>query len=271
MTKTMQYRNDNSMEEKCEYIDHFQLILGENCYEVSICFCNVGDSSKRLVYNDFLHKNEIEYLESLLFESRINSYLLGRYTAKKAISKLTDEGCLNEIIIRNGVFNQPVVICDSFSNVQVSITHCDEFAASIAFDDMLKLGIDLEKYGVELNLGIESELTQHEKELINRVNCSYSCFVLMVWSIKESLSKALKTGLTVPLSVLEVQSIESREGYFLCSFTNFIQYTSISFIVGEFVCSITLPKNVELKIDVEKMKNNIMKLLSIKTSNNSLL
>ncbi|TCS93643.1 4'-phosphopantetheinyl transferase superfamily protein [Hazenella coriacea] len=262
----MVYRNDSFKKSDAlagyTYTDNFVLKSSKENYKVYINFYKRGNGPIHCDNNDFLHEDEKKYFKTLVYERRINSYLLGRYSAKKAVSAFIEEDNLKKILIKNGVFNQPVVVCEPYSNIQVSLTHCEDLAAAAAFNDLLMIGIDIEKIQQSLHRGVEAELTQYEKELLHQVPCSYESFLLLIWTIKESLSKALKTGLTVSLSVLEVQSIEVNDGYYLSTFTHFDQYHTISFIVKDYAFSMTYPKNVEIDIDIYRIKQKVEKIIS---------
>jgi len=244
------------------YTDFFLLKSSEKEYRVCLNFSNIKKFKNMTDIKEILHPDEHKYFETLKFSRRINSYLLGRYSAKKAISELTGEDSIKKILIKNGVFNQPIVVCDSYSNIHVSLTHSDDLAAAVAFSDMLVLGIDIEKVSQQINRGVEVEITQNEKGLAYSIPYSYECFLLMIWTIKESISKTLKTGFTIPLNILEVSSIEALEGYFISTFKNFPQYISISFVVEDYVCSITYPKNVEIDIDISRIMSGLHKVIS---------
>ncbi len=251
-----------NIEEAClTYTDCFTLKLSDELFQVFVSFCKFQDPKGSELIRNYLNDNEQKYFQTLRYERRINSYLLGRYVAKQAISALIEENNLKEIIIQNGVFNQPVVVCRSNRNIQVSITHCDDLGAAIAFPDIFLIGVDIEKADIKKRRTLETQLTKHEKELACKVSHSYDCFLVMIWTIKESLSKALKTGLTIPLSILEVKDVEVNNGYFNSSFSNFSQYRSISFIIEDYVCSLTYPKYVEIIIDVLRIKENLCNMI----------
>lgn len=241
------------------YSAHFLLKSSSEIFKIPIHFCKYGDYLNNV--EGFLHDDEHAYFQTLAYERRRTSYLLGRYSAKKAISGLMGEDNPKKIRIENGIFNQPVAVCESNSNLQVSLTHCDELAAAVAFPEMLVIGIDMEKIDLSMSSGVEAELTEHEKELALQLPCPYENLLMVLWTMKESLSKVLKTGLTVPLRVLEVKWIEVQNGYYIGSFSNFAQYNSISFPVKDYVYSITYPKNAEIEIDIHHIKSNLHKML----------
>lgn len=244
------------------FTDYFSIKLSDKNYNVSLNFSKFNKFDTSLNIKNLLHDVERKYFETLKYNRRINSFLLGRYSAKKAITTLAgNEKNFTKILIKKGVFNQPIVECETCSNIQVSLSHSDDLAAAIAFNDMLILGIDIEKANRRINQEVEAVLTQYERDLSFRVPCSYRNFLLMIWTVKESLSKVLKTGLTVPMHILEVRNIEELEGYCVSTFTNFPQYSAVSFIVEDYICSITFPKNVEICIDINRIKDNLYRIL----------
>lgn len=242
-----------------EYLAHFSLKSSGEIFNIPIYFCKYGDYLLNI--ESFLHDDEHTYFQTLAYERRRISYLLGRYSAKKAISGLLGTNNPTTIRIDNGIFGQPVAVCGTNSNLQVSLTHCGEFAASTAFPEQLLIGIDMEKIDLSMGSGVEEELTKCEKELAVHLPCSPEHFLMILWTMKESLSKVLKTGLTVPLKVLEVKRIEVQDGYFTGSFSNFTQYHSISFLIKGYVYSITYPKNTEIEIDIHRIKSNLFNML----------
>lgn len=232
-------------------------------HPISLHVCMLGYSQLANNLDDYLHLDEKDYLKTLKYEQRIRSYLLGRYAAKKAVAALLDDDHLTKIQIINGVFNQPVILHDSPIRIQVSLTHCDDLAAAIAFPEIMILGIDIEKINSRLTRTVEAELTSSEKLIAARLSCTYESFVTIIWTLKESLSKALKTGLAVPLHLLEVKNIEDKDGYWVSSFTNFPQYAAISFVVEDYAYSLTYPKYVEIELNISLIKQGIGKMTPI--------
>ena len=242
------------------YTERFSVKFAQREYKVCLNFLKIIDFDQMTSVRQFLHEEENRYFETLQYKLRIKSFLLGRYSAKKAVSALTGQTNFKKIQIKNGVFNQPLVVCETGGNTQVSLSHCEDSAVAAAFHEMLILGVDIEKIGRNTFSGVEAELTQHEKELADSVNCSYESFLLMIWTIKESLSKVLRTGLTIPLSILEIKNIEVHNGYFVSDFTNFFQYHSITFMAGEYIYSMTYPKKAEINLDMNRLKSGLYKM-----------
>ncbi|NRR21133.1 4'-phosphopantetheinyl transferase superfamily protein [Brevibacillus sp. MS2.2] len=213
------------------------------------CFSAPTDFFKMV---KFLHPKEFEYYFHLEFERRVKSYLTGRYVAKRAVSVLTGEDSLERICIEQGIFHHPVVNLPNTTNVQVSITHCDDLAAAIAFSEELPMGIDVERISVDRNKVLETQMTVKEGNLFSCLPYSYETTLTLFWTVKEALSKILKTGLTTSFHIYEISQVEAKNGVVYSLFENFPQYRTASFILGDYVCSITYPKKTEWNVAVVK-------------------
>lgn len=200
----------------------------------------------------FLHAKEFEYYFTLEFERRVKSYLTGRYVAKEAVSFLSGEKSLERICIEQGILHHPVVTLPNTPNIQVSITHCDDLAAAIAFSEELPMGIDIERISVDQNKVLETQMTAKESSLFSCLPYSYETTLTLFWTVKEALSKILKTGLTTSFHIYEISQMEVRDGVVYSLFENFPQYRTASSILGSYVCSITYPKKTELSVAVVK-------------------
>lgn len=234
------------------YVDEISLDgLGEHL-KANVCF-GYFDVQSYYEQKPFLHPKELEYYNELKFERRKNSYLLGRYTAKKAISAYTEEENLQKISVLKGILNQPIATCPNNGNVQISITHCDDFGAAVAFPESIPMGIDVEKIEPEKKAVIESEVTCNEKKLIRNIPFDYCSSLTLLWTVKESISKVLKTGLMTPFSIYEINSIETKNNFVVCYFKNFWQYCTISFKVNNYMCSIAYPRHTEISINVNEI------------------
>ncbi len=194
-------------------------------------------------YLFLLHPKEISYCNSLKFDTRKSSYLLGRVVAKKAISQLVREQAPELIEVDFGVFHFPVVKNIANNNIQVSISHCDNIGTALAFPEEHPLGIDIEKIDPTKIDAMKSQMTEAEMVLIEKCNLQDPLGCTIIWTMKESLSKIFRTGLTLDCQVLEINSLEQKGSLYESTFRYSIQYKAISACCGNYVCSIVLPKN----------------------------
>jgi 4'-phosphopantetheinyl transferase len=186
---------------------------------LSLCYFSTFANYKEIV--SLLHPQEWEYYKSLKFEKRIKSYLIGRLAAKKAVSSLVGDKNLAKILIQAGIFTQPVTTYEEKQNIQVSISHRDDFSAAIAFPEAHPMGIDIERIIAEKNAVIERETTESEINLITTLPFSHEVMLTLLWTAKEALSKVLRTGLMTPFKIYEVDQIEVQRDYLLCFYKNF--------------------------------------------------
>ena len=221
-------------------------------FRASLCMGHFSVPADFLKIVKFLHPKELEYYFHLEFERRVKSYLTGRYVAKRAVSFLVGEDSLERICIEQGIFHHPVVNVPNTTNVQVSITHCDDLAAAIAFSEELPMGIDIERISADRNKVLETQMTLKESSLLSSLPYFYETILTLFWTAKEALSKILKTGLTTSFHIYEISQVEARDGVVYSLFENFPQYRTASFILGDYVCSITYPKKTEWSVAVVK-------------------
>lgn len=199
------------------------------------------DTDELKEHLEILHPEERTYYDNLKFDKRKVSYLLGRISAKKAIGALSSYEDLSRIAITPGVFLFPVVKHSVTRNIQVSITHCDNIGISLVHPEEHPVGIDLERTDKSNTDAIKEQLTDHELSMSAAVPLRPSVSFTMLWTMKEALSKILRTGLTMDLKVLEIHSLLKEGDLYTSQFKHLIQYKAISCISGAYVCSIVVP------------------------------
>lgn len=238
------------------YIDKLNLVRLEKNFIATICCCCLSERTDYEEVIPYLNSQELSYYNSLKFEKRIRSYLIGRFVAKQAVSALSGEEKLANIFIQSGVFRHPIVVSGG-ENIQVSITHSENFGAALAFPEAHPMGIDLEKINVQQRAALEEQVTQREKSKIASLSISYDMGLTMLWTVKEALSKVLKTGLMTPFEVFEICDARNYDNYILCYYKNFPQYKAISFAIRQYMCSIVYPLQTKLHFDTQFLLNTL--------------
>lgn len=214
---------------------------GNFLYHLGYSYISNGDLAKAFNLEYWLNIYEINKISSFKYPLRKESYLLGRLSAKKAILQLDKNINPKNIIIKNGVFGFPIVEGLS-NNIQVVYSHCREKVICVAFEEAFPVGVDLEEINQNKTTLLKKKFTENELVLIKQNSIDEYGFIL-TWTIKEALSKIIKTGLTLDLKILELSSIEKKhENIFESHFVNFSQYKSVSFILKDHICSIVIPK-----------------------------
>lgn len=201
-----------------------------------------GSLPDLLKNSSLLHPNEQAYYDTLKYDKRRLSYLLGRIAAKKAIAELVgDDG--QSVFIDFGIFQFPVVKSTKNFNIQVSISHCDHIGIVLAFPEEHPLGIDIEKIQEDPVVAMKEQLTDAELDLISACQIQPAIGCTVVWTVKEAISKIFKTGLTIDFKMLEIQSLKKEGSVYLTSFKHCVQYKAVSYHSDNYICSIVLPKH----------------------------
>jgi 4'-phosphopantetheinyl transferase EntD len=190
----------------------------------------------------FLSRSEEKYFNKLVSKKRKKSYLLGRFVAKQAIRKLRPEIQAQHINIAWGVFNQPVIEHSESLQIQVSITHTQDCAIAIAFPEHHPIGVDLEDCNSSNAQAIKSQVSFEERSVLEQLELSSMQSIILLWSIKEALSKLLKTGLMTDFSLYGIVSSQRRQNLIISSFKFWHQYQALSVLLDKKAFSIVLPK-----------------------------
>jgi len=222
--------------------------------------CNKFDILKNSK-ETFLHPEELDYFKTLSFERRQKSYLLGKFCAKYALSLPLDAKALSSILIQSGVFEHPVVVYPDSKNYQISISHSGNWGAAIAYPAMHPMAIDIETINPGRLKTITAMLTSREKDMIKKLAAPEAAGYTMLWTIKESLSKVLKTGKTAPFDIYEIKKLDYIEDCLTSSFIKFGQYKAASFTFADMACSIILPLESEFNLDIQALIEQLQELI----------
>ena len=200
--------------------------------------CSLGDLSSAV-----LGATETLFFSRIGSSLRKRNYVLGRYAAKIALRSALDEPELKAIEINRGVFEHPVVQYDRNTRWEVSISHSQSLAIALAYPVGHPMGIDIEYIDAAHEQTILSQLSENEIGWVKRHEARTGELATALWTAKEALSKALRTGLMSPIeiyNVVELHSIDS--GVWEGSFRNFPQYKARVWIGTSYTLSIVLPK-----------------------------
>jgi 4'-phosphopantetheinyl transferase len=151
--------------------------------------------------NDWLSPNEALRLKTLRFPKRRLDWLLGRWTAKRALSVCLHvpvrPGIFRKLDIRPAASGAPQVFVDNQPEaVTISLSHRDGIAACAVAMSRVELGCDLEIVEPRSDAFVADYFTLEEQALIARASpADRDRIVALLWSAKESALKALGEGL----------------------------------------------------------------------------
>jgi 4'-phosphopantetheinyl transferase len=218
--------------------------------QAQLCVSKVSYNNLYAARTDYLHSKELYFFENLQHPLRQKTYLLGRYSAKQAIADYVGIYDKASMYIENGVFEQPVLHLPLQKSIQVSISHTNTWGGAIVFPEVHPMAIDLETICISKIDIIHTQLTETEKKLVTLSFEKEEYFLMLLWTAKEALSKVLKCGFMIAMELLEIESITQQEHFYSIFFKNFHQYRVIAFTLDQTICSIVLPKNTELQLDI---------------------
>ncbi|ASK28892.1 4'-phosphopantetheinyl transferase [Chryseobacterium sp. T16E-39] len=231
-------------------VEKLSLLRADADYPAAIAVVNNPLVQLKEIRHSFLHEKELNFFDTLKLNKVQHSYLLGRYAAKMALSAFMNDVIITDARIESGIFQQPVLYLAEAGNVQLSISHTTEMGIAVVFPEGHPMGVDVEAINAEQIDTIKGIITSSEKHKLHLIDTDASKSLTILWTIKEALSKVLKTGLMTPFHLYEIDQIECKGEIVVCSFINFPQYQSISWISKGHAWSVVLPKKSILDTSV---------------------
>lgn len=226
------------MKENCNI---YRQMLLNNDLCMTLSYCNDLTGEDKII--SMLSSVELDRLFRIKNEHARRSFLVGRYAAKYAMDGLFPGRSVRDIIVTNGIFHEPVV--DLYD---ISISHTDKFGAAIVSRTKSYLGIDVEMNDAKHNQSIEMVLSEQEKEMLCKKNLH-----IMGWTVKEAISKVLRTGMTTDYKVYEINKIYEENDMYISFYSHFTQYKAISILVKGIWITIAVPKLYDIQLDVAKI------------------
>ena len=221
------------------------LVLRHGQVEQRVCFAAVDATPPEA----FLSEAENAQLGRFQFAAKQQGFLLGRLAAKRALGVLLEEPDLRRIEIRSGAYGQPLVQHPRAGSAEVTVSHSHGLAVAVAFPAECPMGVDLETVSA-IRAGTilgELEASGQEQAWLASAGVDDATACCVLWTAREALGKALKTGLNSPLGILSLADIRSAaERSWVGGYLNFPQCQCLSQAHGDRVLSLALPKAAEL-------------------------
>ncbi|RAJ27260.1 4'-phosphopantetheinyl transferase family protein [Pedobacter cryoconitis] len=231
-------------------VEKLVLHRAEGLFPAAIAIVKQPLNALKEIRHSFLHPNELKFFDTLKFERVQHSYLLGRFAAKKAWSVFAEDNAMTAVEITAGIFQQPVLYLPGGGNIQLSIGHTEEIGMAIVFPESHPMGVDAELIDVKQSETIRSIVAVGEQDKLQLIHPDAGKSLTVLWTIKEALSKVLKTGLMTPFELFEIDKVQHQDGIVICDFKNFPQYKSLSWLAGGYAWSIVLPHKSTLDLAV---------------------
>ncbi len=197
-----------------------------------------------------LGPDETAYFQRLTHRRRQESFLMGRLAAKVAVAGLAGGCGPEQIEIRRGVFEQPLVRGAAVEGCSVSVSHDAVWGVALAFRDAHPMAVDVETVGLDpvRVRTIESQLSERELGWVRAEGMDAALLATVLWTAKEAVSKAVGCGLTAPVSWMNLKKFQPLDsGRWRGEFEGFLQYQSLSWTIGRTAISVVLPRNSTLR------------------------
>ncbi len=157
---------------------------------------------------DWLTPDERACYEGFRFAKRRNDWLLGRRAAKialLAVTGLPPQG-IGRIEIATDADGAPRAKLDGAPcAAALSLSHSNERALAAATEDTIALGCDIESVESRSAGFVETFFTAAERKAVERAApADRDAVITLIWSVKESALKALRTGLRADTRSVEV-------------------------------------------------------------------
>jgi 4'-phosphopantetheinyl transferase len=148
---------------------------------------------------DWLSPAESARLNGMRFPRRRSDWLLGRWTAKQALSLCLGPSHLEEIEVLAAPSGAPEVrIAGKPAAVEISLSHRSGTAACAVARTHCALGCDLETVEPHSDAFVADFFTSEEQALVARAHAEHRLrLIAVLWSGKESVLKALRCGLRI--------------------------------------------------------------------------
>ena len=178
---------------------------------------------------------------SFVSEKRKIEFFAGRVAAKLALAELQSD---RTICILNNDAGMPIVSDEKFA---VSISHSGDIAVALAFESDCSFGVDIQIIRTKSVNALKHVVT--EVFVPNDVE-----HLTAAWTMKEALSKCLKTGFTLPYEeFLLADFVEKGQNKFWCTFTKYPQYIGKAVVWKNYVLAIIGNKEYIANIEIENL------------------
>lgn len=216
-------------------------------YPFSVGLCRKSLDSLTPSMEKWLSAAELKAAHHYQYPMRQHSFLVGRYIAKKTLACYLEapEMDLREVEIKNGVLGQPVLS----QPLWLSISHSKHYGLAVCSPLSCPITVDIEETEMSGYDHLLSVMTENEKTL-SELNQSDNkgLFYVLIWTMKEALSKFLMGGLSIDYRILSVSNVVISGNSTHASFEHFPHLKAYSLCMRDAVSTFVYPSNGDLHI-----------------------
>lgn len=220
-------------------------------------------------HSTYLGDQEKAAYQKLRFAKRQNEWLGGRLAAKRLMQRVDtrwNQKQRNEIEILSEESGAPYLVISGWQGNpgRVSISHSNGYVFCAYSPNEIQMGVDLELIEPRAGEFARDFFTAKEVDQISTLeNTNKILFVTVIWSGKESVLKAISTGLRVDTRSVEVVLpgfYEESTGWSRLGLkSNLTKDNSLSLVwrrEGDFVLTVCFPSDYEIGLHQVEFYNN---------------
>lgn len=192
----------------------------------------VSFSEKNRPKIEVLSSKEAGIYSKFTSYKRKHEFIAGRIASKKAFFKLTsrDKNCFEKfpsVSVLNDESGAPFI---ENSDLFVSISHSHGIA--VASVSKQTVGVDIEQ--------IDPKRVSALKRMSEKYSSENVRDLAVLWTLKESLGKALRTGITKDFSHYNTKNFHCKNGIYRCDFENFSPFSGIAITDKQYAIAIVV-------------------------------
>jgi len=200
---------------------------------------------------------ELARLRTLTVGRGRQAFLQGRLAAKTVIramlGRLEPSARFDprRVEVENGYLGRPIV--NGAPGLGVSLSHCQGFAAAVAFPLDLPLGLDLERVRPQNVLALSDRIAPEELAMARFATPPGTHAALpptLVWCLKEALGKLLGCGLATAPEVLAIASLGPAPNGVAAGYAHAAGYQGLATVSASMILALAAPGNVKLELDL---------------------
>jgi phosphopantetheinyl transferase len=139
---------------------------------------------------------------------RYESYRMGRMTAHEALALWLPRAVHLRTAVLRGPLGQPLATADDADVAEVSIAHCQGWAAAVVSERGRPFGVDVERRSADTEGPAMRASSPGQLTVACGTGLDPGTAALLLWTAREAAGKALRTGLVVAPEVLDIDVVE---------------------------------------------------------------
>lgn len=139
----------------------------------------------------------------------------------------------------------------------VSLSHGGGLGMAVAYSEGHPMGVDVEKVEEGRLEAMRSQMTAGELGMLAGWRGEPAGLAALVWTAKEALSKVLRTGMTTPMWVYELEGSRWEAGCLVSGYRWFGQYRAVSWESGGLAFSVVGPGRSEVRGGVGALRASL--------------